>query len=255
MGEELRPIRAGIALVVAAVGLHAPDAAAGTSGAVYDMDRLLNEPYPFAPPAAAAPMPRPAVPAAPVPRRQAQRAPAAPRPAPPPPATIPEERDSGRILGGIVSEVRGGVLAHDQGPFSSNKEDGVDLNLEVLFTAPDLLKVIWSPRPHVGLTGNTAGDTDQFYVGLGWEWDFLKHWFAGFTLGGAVHDGELTTTDGARDKKELGCRLLFRESVDAGYRFGGRHSLMLHFSHISNAKLCEVNEGLENVGIRYGYRF
>jgi len=147
------------------------------------------------------------------------------------------------------------VLAHDEGPFSSNKESGVDLNLEVLFTSPDVLKAIWSPRPHFGLTGNTAGDTDQVYAGLGWQWDFFKDWFAGFTLGGAVHDGKLRTHDGARDKKELGCRVLFRESADLGYRLGGPHSLMLSFSHISNAKLCGVNEGLENVGIRYGYRF
>ena len=30
---------------------------------------------------------------------------------------------------------------------------------------------------------------------------------------------------------------------------------MFHFDHISNAKLCSTNEGLETFGIRYGYRF
>ena len=26
-------------------------------------------------------------------------------------------------------------------------------------------------------------------------------------------------------------------------------------AHLSNAKFCDTNEGLENVGVRYGYRF
>ena len=72
------------------------------------------------------------------------------------------------------------------------------------------------------------------------------------------------------ESKSLGCRFLFRESVNAGYRFNKRHALMLHFDHSSNANLCEkntrdgtaegrhdvtLNEGLESVGVRYGYMF
>ena len=49
--------------------------------------------------------------------------------------------------------------------------------------------------------------------------------------------------------------MLFRESLDLGYRVLGPHSIMFHFDHISNAKLCSTNEGLETFGIRYGYRF
>jgi len=49
--------------------------------------------------------------------------------------------------------------------------------------------------------------------------------------------------------------LLFRESIDLGYRFAGRYAVMAHFSHISNANLCDSNEGMENVGIRLGYLF
>ena len=30
---------------------------------------------------------------------------------------------------------------------------------------------------------------------------------------------------------------------------------MAHFSHFSNAKLCDQNEGLDTAGIRYGYAF
>ena len=239
-----------MALLLGAVG-----AQAGTSGAIYDMQRMLSEPHPFAgPPAppAAAPVAPPVAPrVAPQAPRRAVQAPrsrivAKPRP------MVPQGGQSG-ALWDVVSEVRAGLFAHDQGPFSSNKEDGVDINLEVIFISPDVLDIIWGPRPHFGLTGNSSGDTSQAYVGLGWEWDFWRTWFAGFTLGGAIHDGKNTTS--RLDRKELGCRVLFRQSIDFGYRFSKRHSVMAQLSHISNAKLCSENEGLENIRIRYGYRF
>ena len=50
-------------------------------------------------------------------------------------------------------------------------------------------------------------------------------------------------------------------TLDLGYRISGPHSIIFHFDHISNAKLCTddageaVNEGLETFGLRYGYRF
>jgi lipid A 3-O-deacylase len=162
--------------------------------------------------------------------------------------------DSGpKPLGGILSEVRFGVLKHDFGPFSSSEEEGVDVNLEALFVSPGFLEFIGAPRPHLGLTANTSGDTSQAYFGLSWEFDIWKDLFAGFSFGGSYHDGE-TTTDRS-DKKELGCSLLFRESIEVGYRFGGHHAITAFLDHVSNANICDKNEGLENLGIRYGYRF
>jgi lipid A 3-O-deacylase len=153
----------------------------------------------------------------------------------------------------FVSEVRFGVLAHDQGPFSRNEEDGVDGNLEVLFNSPAALKWIWSPRPHVGASINSSGDTSQVYLGLTWEWLFRRDWFVDFSLGGAAHSGRTKTN--RIDRKELGCRVLFRESIELGYRFRTRHSISGFLDHLSNAKICDKNEGLESVGVRYGYRF
>ncbi|MDP6173676.1 MAG: acyloxyacyl hydrolase [Rhodospirillales bacterium] len=153
----------------------------------------------------------------------------------------------------MVSEIMVGALLHDQGPFSHNKEGGIDTNMELLFPSPDLLSGIWKPRPHFGFSWNSAGDTSQVYVGLTWDWEFLGSGFFNFSLGGAYHTGETRTTK--LDKKELGCSILFRESLDLGYRISGPHSVMLHLDHISNAKLCSSNEGLESFGLRYGYRF
>lgn len=227
-------------------------AAAGTSGAVYDMSFFLAQPHPFA---ARSTSPRPMArrPAPTAVQAQPRRV-AVPTP---PTATLPSsaiaDSGAGGGLSGIFSEIRGGFLVHDEGMFSHNKESGFDGNLELLFTSPELLKVIWEPRPHMGFTVNSAGNTSQAYLGLTWEWEFLGDAFFDFSLGGAYHNGETTTT--ALDKKELGCSVLFRESLDLGYRFFGAHSLMFHLAHISNAKLCSTNEGLETFGVRYGYRF
>lgn len=250
-----------IALGAALVGLLPAAAGARSISSIYDMERFLKEPHPFAqprPPAVqvqpspAAPSPAPAAPAQPSPR--AQPTPAV-QPTPPPVQVARTPPESGaRGLGGVISEIRGGVLYHDEGPFSHRKEEGADVNLEVLFVAPGFLDLIGSPRPHLGADVNVVGDTSQFYLGLSWEWEFWGGWLAGFSLGGAVHTGE-TDKRGRDDTKELGCRVLFRESVEFGYRFQDRHSLTLMLDHISNAKLCDTNEGLENLGIRYGYKF
>ncbi|MDH5748920.1 MAG: acyloxyacyl hydrolase [Rhodospirillales bacterium] len=168
------------------------------------------------------------------------------------PATPPR---GGASSGKIFSEIRLGVLWHDEGPFSHRKEEGVDGNIEILFASPRWLDFIGSPRPHVGGSFNSAGDTNQAYLGLTWDWSFWKGAFAEFSLGGAIHDGETDQGSAPLDRKELGCPVLFRESIGLGWRFQNRHSISLHLDHISNAKLCDTNEGLENVGIRYGYMF
>ena len=165
----------------------------------------------------------------------------------------PSNNGGSKPLEGFLSEVRLGVLKHDFGPFSSSEEHGVDVNLEVLFASPSFLKFVWSPRPHLGITINSDGDTDQAYFGLSWEADVWRDLFVGFSFGGSYHNGE-TETD-RTDKKELGCGLLFRESLELGYRFAGRHAITAFLDHVSNANICDKNEGLENFGVRYGYRF
>jgi lipid A 3-O-deacylase len=155
---------------------------------------------------------------------------------------------------GIVSAVRLGVLAHDQGPFTSNNEDTLDVNMEVLFVSPDFLEPIFSPEPHVGVTFNADDDaTDQIYAGLTWSFDLTDSIFVDLSFGGALHNGETTSESG--EGKQLGCSLLFREAAGLGYRFADNHEIALHLDHISNANLCEHNAGLETLGVRYGYRF
>ena len=156
-------------------------------------------------------------------------------------------------LGGFLSEVRIGAMAHDVGVFGRSKEDGVDVNAELLFVSPDFLEVVFSPRPHIGVTVSTEGGTSQVYAGLAWDWTFWDPFFVEATLAIAVHDGKISSQ--APDEKSLGCRALFRESVSVGARFLEHHSVSVMFTHMSNANLCDNNEGLDAFGVRYGYEF
>lgn len=151
-----------------------------------------------------------------------------------------------------LSEVRLGVLAHDVGPFSSRKEDGADLNVEVLFKDFAWFKKV-GIRPHLGGAINTSGDTSYGYFGLTGTVPVGRKLFLELSVGGAVHNGNKNKNELGR--KDLGCRVLFRESIGGGVYLGKHASLSVVLDHISNANLCEKNEGLETVGVRYGYRF
>jgi len=53
----------------------------------------------------------------------------------------------------------------------------------------------------------------------------------------------------------VGLRLLSREALEIGYQFGDHHALSVMLDHISNANTASNNEGLDSLGVRYGYRF
>ena len=251
-----------VAGFVLALTLFVATPEAATSGGLYDMSRFLQEPHPFAktPVSPRLSLEKPLVrPKIVRPNKKdlnvisSTKKPAETIKAPKvllPPTTSKYTPIS---KPGYLSEVRGGLLVHDEGAFSRNKEDGIDINFEVLFKSPSMLDVVWAPRPHLGATLNSAGNTSQAYLGLTWDWDFYRYFFLNFSLGGAFHTGEKVTDD--PKKKSLGCSVLFRESLDLGYKVSGPHSVMFHLDHISNAKLCSTNEGLEAFGLRYGYSF
>lgn len=153
----------------------------------------------------------------------------------------------------IFSEVRGGVYAHDISFWSFNRESGTDINGEVLFVSPSFLDAIWSPRPHLGATVNTSGDTSIGYAGLTWEWNLPANFFIDANLGGAVHNGKLDTNDSNR--KSLGSPVLFRLGAALGYNLTEKVNISVQFEHVSNAYLANPNEGMDNAGLRLGYRF
>jgi lipid A 3-O-deacylase len=243
-------VRSAVAAAAAAV-YWAFAAPAGAS--IYDMTRLLYEAHPFDVPSTG-PMRAPA----PVISQSGTGiyapASAAPQPvetvrsAPPEPSGIPDFH--------LLSEVRAGISLHNVGPFARNVEDGQDIDFELLFASPDFLSLLFSPHPHVGVHINTVGDTSQLWAGLAWQRDFWDRIFLEFTFGLAVHDGKLNDPTGRN--REFGSRVLFRESIAIGVLFGrdNRHNISIYLDHVSHGGLFDDrNDGMDNTGIRYGYRF
>ena len=140
----------------------------------------------------------------------------------------------------VVDEVKLGALGHDLGFLGHHLEKGVDVNLEMLFTPPDILSVIGSPRPHIGADINTSGNTSD---GV----------FINGSLGGAVHDGYIDS--GPANRKLLGSRVLFRESAELGYQLTPTINVSVLLDHISNANLAPRNAGITSAGARVGFKF
>lgn len=161
-----------------------------------------------------------------------------------------------------IEEVRVGVLAQSCCGPGADKEEGVGLNAEAVFYSPRILTVLLSPRPVVGVTAARDADaTSVLYAGLDWRVDLPRRFFLTAGGGGAIHDGETDTFDPVDDAERefntlfLGCRALFRIASDFGYEVSSRLVASVHWSHISNAGLCDDNEGLDHLGVRLGLRF
>lgn len=162
--------------------------------------------------------------------------------------------------GQIVDEVKVGALAHDIGFLTHHVEHGTDVNLEMLFTPPDLLAFLGSPRPHIGADINTDGNTSDGYVGLTWGISLIQNLFRPGdyvfmtgSLGGAYQDGYIDNAP--PERKKLGSPVLFRESAELGYQITPTISISAILDHISNANLAQHNGGITSAGARLGFKF
>jgi lipid A 3-O-deacylase len=156
---------------------------------------------------------------------------------------------------GVIDEMKAGVLAHDVPGLWSNssKEPGTTFNVEAIF-APRL-DVLWGEiRPNLGASITTEGGTSYGYAGARYEIDGGWGGFFSAGLGAAVHDGRLAAGD--PNRKGLGSRVLFHVPIELGYRFAEHYSISAYFEHVSNGGIgTNTNEGLDNLGVRLGYRF
>lgn len=154
-----------------------------------------------------------------------------------------------------IYEFRAGLLAHDTDHIwnGNRKEHGVDINAEIVFSRPSVSIFSSTVRPNFGLSVNTNGDTSKIYGGLLWEFEMTCGLFLNLGVGAALHDGTLGTS--REDKRELGSRILFRIPVEIGYTLHDCHRVSIAIDHVSNAGLADHNEGLNSIGLLYGYRF
>jgi lipid A 3-O-deacylase len=145
-----------------------------------------------------------------------------------------------------------GVIAHDRGPSGDHHEDGIDLNLELLFAPVDLSGTL---RPHLGATLNFTGDTSMVYAGFSIRMRETPRWFADLLLSVAAHDGPL-------HKDPVGCqlysdcgfgiRVMPRFGLEIGYRLDSARAVTLFVDHMSHKWVVGgENEGLDHIGVRF----
>ncbi len=156
---------------------------------------------------------------------------------------------------GLLHGFRIGLLAHDVGGLWSNTraEGGMDMNVEVVFNQPRFMLWEGVVLPNLGVSINNQDDTSKVYAGVVWEFQFGNGFFFNLGFGLTVHNGQLESEDA--NKKQLGSRILFREPIEFGFTFYEKHRISILFDHISNAYLAEPNEGLDTLGVRYGFQF
>lgn len=156
--------------------------------------------------------------------------------------------------GGLVSEMRFGVLAHDVPLWASAaREDRCcDINLEILF-APSIALLGGRISPALGGNLNVNGDTSSIYLDARWQLETASGLFFGLGLGVAVHDGERHLV--SLDRKALGSSVLFHIPFEIGMRLDAHNFVSIYYEHMSNGELAAENEGLDRLGVRYGYRF
>ena len=156
---------------------------------------------------------------------------------------------------GFIDEVKIGVLAHDVPDLWSGfraEPNAADINVEALFS-PSVNFLGGTIRPALGASINTRGYTSNVYLDARWQLETGCGVFFGLGLGATVHDGQLNLDNW--NEKALGSRVLFHIPAEIGYRFDGHNSLSLYFEHMSNAYTADFNEGMDRLGVRYGYRF
>jgi lipid A 3-O-deacylase len=161
----------------------------------------------------------------------------------------------------FIYELKLGVLGHDESFLISHsrreKRLGVDFNADVTLTPS--LAVPWiggAIRPAFGGTLSAIG-TNLGYIDARYQIDgpfrTPSNLFFMIGLGGAIHNGNLESQ--AEDRKAFGSRVLFHIPAEIGWRFDPHNSIGFYFEHVSNAGLAKPNEGMDNLGVRYGYRF
>ena len=155
----------------------------------------------------------------------------------------------------LLRELKLGVLNHDVPDLWSGfraERNGIDLNVELILQ-PSIPFFFGAIRPAIGGTISTRGETSHSYIDARWEVETPVGLFFALGLGAAVHNGDLNLV--RNDRKALGSRLLLHVPAEVGVRLTSTSSLSVYFEHTSNAGLARFNEGLDRLGVRYGYRF
>ena len=169
----------------------------------------------------------------------------------------------------LIEEARLGVMQHNVCIIdckNADKEDGPNIEGELVFASPDFLNLLLAPRPYVVGSVNTAGNTNFGGFGLMWNWDFAQRWSLEPSLGYVIHDGALGSpfpqgdprSDAfAKENIYFGSEDLFRTGLALNRDFGANWGLQLQYEHLSHGQILGNgrNQGVDNIGVRAYWRF
>jgi lipid A 3-O-deacylase len=170
-----------------------------------------------------------------------------------------------------VSEARFGLFAHNvetNVAKNAGKEDGVDIQVEVLFDSPNLLKFAGAPRPSLVASLNSQGETSFAGASLDWSFPIGTKFSIDPYLGYILHTGDplnnpYAPADSVRRAKfnaeelALGSRDLFRLGFAVSYAPSETWTTAIVYEHLSHGHILggEKNQGLDNLGFRLGRKF
>lgn len=168
-----------------------------------------------------------------------------------------------------IDEFRIGAIGNirsDHGDIVEGKEEGANIEFDLVSSSPDFLNLIGSPRPYAMASINTDDGVSFGGVGLIWRWEFADGWAFEPGFGYIIHDGEidnpfpLGTPQAAAFEAEhqlLGSRDLFRSTFALEREFTPRLAAQLYWQHMSHGQILDEgrNQGLDYVGLRFIYRF
>jgi lipid A 3-O-deacylase len=171
---------------------------------------------------------------------------------------------------GPLEEARLGVMRHNicvTDCKNADKEDGVNINGDLVFATPGFLDWAFSPRPYVMASVNTAGETSYGGAGLEWRWRFADGWELQPGVGYVIHnnddlDNPYPPSDPRRGPYQdenllLGSEDLFRTSLGVSRDLSDDWAVQVIFEHLSHGQILGEgrNQGLDELGVRLKYRF
>tara|TARA_B100000242_G_scaffold273989_1_gene228005 strand:- start:295 stop:807 length:513 start_codon:yes stop_codon:yes gene_type:complete len=145
-----------------------------------------------------------------------------------------------------AAEYRVGLSMHD---VERRIEGGGALSVEKVFDRPE-----WWHRfagnPHLGAHISLANHTHLFYAGSTWNLFNINRFSGELAFGAAMHTGSDDKTEG---ELGFGCKVNFREMIAFGYNINKNQKIQLSAQHMSNGSLCDPNQGLTSVGLRFAW--
>lgn len=175
----------------------------------------------------------------------------------------------GQARAEIIEEFRIGFAKHDvELTGDEPRESGVNIQPQIVFTSPDLFRFIWSPNPYLIASINTDGETNFAGGGLLYKRNFFDtRWFWELDGGIVYQDGrvDLPPPIEAEERMRIlaseitfGSELQFHFVSGIGREVSDKWDVQFYFEHLSHGQIfgeTEKNEGVENIGIKFGRRF